>query len=78
MAGLVDVAWLVAGLLWYLLLVAAAVLVGLGFPAYVGKLAYDRARTEELSHPATVAVGAAFFAVLIAGFIAGTVLVYVG
>jgi|GEM_PF-2858828 len=76
--GPVDALWLVAYVLLYLLLGAVAILVTLGIPAYVGRLVYDRARTEELTNPVAIGFGAGFFAALILLFVLGTLLVWVG
>lgn len=61
-----------------LVLAIVAIAVAVGIPAFVGKTIYDRAATEELSNPAAIAVGAAFFAALVGLFAIGVLLVYVG
>lgn len=76
--GLVNLLWAVLFLLFYLLVAAVAVAASLGVPAYVGKMVYDRAESEDLSNPAAIGVGAAFFTVLIGLFAIGVLLVYVG
>jgi hypothetical protein len=74
----VDLVLGALAILLALLLAAVAIAAAVGIPAFVGKTVYDRAETEELSNPAAIAVGAAFFATLVGLFAIGVLLVYVG
>lgn len=76
--ALADLLWSALFVLAYLLGGALAVAAALGIPAFVGRMVYDRASSEDLSNPAVLGLGAAFFAVLIGLFAVGVLLVYVG
>lgn len=64
--------------LLYAVLAAVLVVVALGVPGFVGKAVYDRAYDEGLANPAALGFTAAFFALLVGGFVVVVGLVYVG
>lgn len=67
-AALIVLAYVIGAIL--------AVAVAVGVPYIVGKLVYDRARTDDLANPAALGFGAAFFTVLLGLFVAGIALVW--
>mgnify|MGYP000076495156 CR=1 FL=1 len=76
--SLVDLLWSALFVLFYLLVAVVAVAAAVGIPAFVGKTVYDRAATENLSNPAMLGLGAAFFAILVGLFAVGLLLTYFG
>jgi hypothetical protein len=76
--SLLDLLFSALAVLLAILLVLVAIAVAVAVPAFVGKTVYDRATTEDLSNPAAIAVGAAFFATMVGLFAIGVLLVYVG
>ncbi|AGN02027.1 hypothetical protein L593_10410 [Salinarchaeum sp. Harcht-Bsk1] len=73
-----DLLWSALFVLLYLLIAAVAIVGAVGIPAFVGKMVYDRAQSEDLSNPAGIGLGAAFFTVLVGLFAIGVLLFYVG
>lgn len=76
--GAVGVLWAVVSVLAYVLLALVVVAVGVGVPAGIGVLIYQRALVDDLANPVAVGFGAAFFSLLLGLFLFGVVLVYVG
>ena len=62
----------------YGLLALIAIAIAIGVPYTIGKLVYDRARSDDLSNPAALGFGAAFFAVLVGLFVAAIMLQWIG
>lgn len=62
----------------YVVLALVATAAAIGVPGFVGVTVYGRARDEDLANPAALGFGAAFFALLVGGFVVGIGLLYVG
>lgn len=71
-----DLLGIAAVVLLYGLLAVVAIAVAIGLPYLIGKTVYDRARSDDLSNPAALGFGAAFFAVLLGLFVTGVTLLW--
>lgn len=72
-----DLLGIAVVVLVYAVLTVLAVSIAIGLPYLIGRTVYDRARSDDLSNPAALGFGAAFFAVLLGLFVLAVTLLWI-